>query len=475
MLEEIHEHSDAQRMLTMNDSDSHEDENISDETFGDDNEDDEILWELSPIHFSPENRKIRDLLAADANQELDARPKFQRDYVWDRKTASRLVESVLLNVPLPIVYTAAEEEEDKEVVIDGKQRLLSLFGFIRDEFPSDKKSFKLTGLKTKTASGKALNGKRFKDLEPKHQNKIKNSTIPIIKIEPDSDANVRFEIFERLNSGAVKLNAQELRNCIYRGRFNEFLLELAESKKFRTNVGEKRALSRMKDAELVLRFLMFGNMNYTDYQGQLKPLLNDFMERHQKLDDKRKEEFSGKFKQATDLSFSVFGKNAFRRFQKGDEENHNGQWDNRFNRALFDVVMWGFTQYEKRKIIDNSNAIREALIRLSIEDERFKNSVTFNTGGKEPVKYRFSAWERQLKEILGSKNAQKEKRVFSPDLKRKLFDASPTCSLCKNEIQDIDDAEVDHITPYSNGGVTDPSNAQLTHRYCNRAKSNKEF
>lgn len=302
----------------MNDDDSLESKNVPDDkTYGDDNKEDEILWALSPIHFAPENRRIKDLNSAYANKELQVRPSFQRKYVWNKKKASRLIESVLLNVPLPTVYTA-EEKDGTEVVIDGQQRLLSLFGFIDEKFPLDGQPFKLSNLETSTESGISLNGKKFSDLETKYQNKIRNHTIPIIKIQSDSDPDVRFEIFERLNSGAVNLNAQELRNCVYRGSFNDFLFEMAENPKFRDVVGAPRALTRMRDAELVLRFLMFENMNYKDYQGRLKELLNGFMRQNQELNDKRKEEFVRKFKQATDLSFSVFGKNAFRRFFNGE-------------------------------------------------------------------------------------------------------------------------------------------------------------
>ena len=442
---------------------------------GDDNEGDEILGALSPIHFFPENRKVKDLLSAHVNQELDVRPSFQRGYVWDRKKASRLIESVLLNVPLPLIYTA-EEDDGKEVVIDGQQRLLSLFGFIEGKFPQDLKPFKLSGLKKKTESGAALNGKKFSDLETKYQNKIKNYSIPIIKIASGSDPNVRFEIFERLNSGAAKLKEQELRNCIYRGPFNEFLFELAKDKNFCNSVGISPALTRrMDDAELVLRFLAFYDKTYLRYPNSMKEFLNDFMHRYQGLTDEgKKEEFSRIFKQAVDLSRTVFGEHAFRRFRVGDAKNPNGQWDTSFNRPLFDIVMWGFTQYKKHEVVPNSDAIREAFINLHIEDEKFRETITASQGGKTPVTYRFEEWKKRLDEILGSRNTQNKPRLFPAKVKHDLFKQSPLCAICQQTIQEIDDAEVDHIVPHSKGGATDISNAQLTHRFCNRSKSNKE-
>jgi len=156
--------------------------------------------------FSTSTRRVRDLNSDYTNQELDPRPSFQRGYVWDLAKASRLIESVLLNVPLPLIYTAEEADNTKEVVIDGQQRLLTLFGYIKGEFPRNGRPFRLKHLKILSD----LNGKLFNELDDPYRTKILRYDMTIIKIGSSSDPNVKFEIFERLNSGSVSLNPQEL-------------------------------------------------------------------------------------------------------------------------------------------------------------------------------------------------------------------------------------------------------------------------
>jgi hypothetical protein len=433
---------------------------------GDDEGDIDLPGSFKPMVFAVSQRRVRDLLGDKANKELDPRPPFQRGYVWDRAKASRLIESVLLNVPLPLVYTA-EEKSGLEVVIDGQQRLLTLFGFIEGKFPRDQRLFRLSKLKIL----KELNGKTFDKLDQDYQRKIQRYNIQIIKISSDSDANVKFEIFERLNSGSVSLNAQELRNCIYRGRFNDLLRELIEYQNFRNAVATDSALDRMKDAELVLRFLAFYDKTYLNYPGGMKSFLNDFMAEKSAITEDRAKSLSEAFKKSCDLAYTVFGTDAFRRFSIGSEKNHSGQWERTVNRALYDIIMWGFTQFDKPIVMKNSDAIRDELIDLTVSDEEFRDAITAATGDKNRVKYRFEAWKSRLEKLLGG--YQQGKRLFDPQLRRQLFEAKPVCGVCGQTIHTLDDAQVDHVEPWSVGGATRPENAQLAHRYCNRVKSSK--
>ena len=151
---------------------------------------------------------------------------FQRYFVWDMKKASKLIESVLLDIPLPTIYTS-EEDDNKEYVIDGQQRLTSFISFIDGIFP-DGREFKLTGLDVLTS----LADKKFSELDESYQNKIKDYPVHKIKFKRESDPELKFEIFERLNTGAVSLNQQELRNCIKRGPYNELIRTLAKDRDF---------------------------------------------------------------------------------------------------------------------------------------------------------------------------------------------------------------------------------------------------
>src|SRR3990172_3109289 len=205
--------------------------------------------------------------------KLDIQPQFQRQYVWDNVKASRLIESIFLDIPLPIIYLS-EEEDGKTYVIDGQQRLTSLFGFIDGKHP-DGKPFKLV----KTSVFPALIGKTFRELPDDLQEKITCYKVRIITFLKDSAQNLKYEIFERLNSGSVSLNDQELRNCIFRGTYNEFLKELSDDPDFRFLLGIQRPDKRMKDVELVLRFAAFYHSTYLNYKSPMKNFLNQYGEK----------------------------------------------------------------------------------------------------------------------------------------------------------------------------------------------------
>ena len=417
---------------------------------------------FDPVKFDTSSRRIRDLFADYNDGILNPNPNFQRGYVWDKQTASRLIESVLLNVPLPLVYTA-ETDDEEEVVIDGQQRLRTFFGFMSNRFPGNDKKFALSGLKIKTE----LNNKTFEELDKNIKSALRKYNIQIIKISHDSDPEVKFEIFERLNSGAVKLNAQELRNCVYRGSTNDVINELSENEKFSKLIGVSQK-SRMKDAELVLRYISFLRKTYLNYNGGMKNFLNNYMIEDREINQKTKDEISQKFKDAVDLAFSVFGDHAFRRFSKGHIDNPNGEWERTLNRAVYDIVMWSFSIFPKHIIMSNLDEIRESFIRLNVDDELFLDAILQGTGDKLRVTRRFEIWKAELDKIIQN---QTSSRTFKFSIKQNLFNSNNICGICRQQINHLDDAEVDHIIPYSKGGQTVIENAQISHRYCNRRKS----
>ena len=173
------------------------------------------------IYTEPADAEIESLYNKHKRGKLIVQPDFQRDYVWDRKRASRLIESALLSIPIPIVYIS-EEPDNKEYVIDGQQRLTSFFSFLDGKFP-DGGDFKLTGLRV----FEELNGKNCSELTDNLQDVIRYFKLRTVTFKRESDENLKFEIFERLNTGAVPLNDQELRNCIYRGPYNDLVDELS--------------------------------------------------------------------------------------------------------------------------------------------------------------------------------------------------------------------------------------------------------
>lgn len=134
--------------------------------------------------------------------------------------------------------------------------------------------------------------------------------------------------------------------------------------------------------------------------------------------------------------------------------------------------MYTFTREDKNKVYQNLDSIREALIYLMTNDQDFIDSIELSTSSAQAVTKRFDKWRLALQDIIGVR--QKEPRYFTLELKQELYDADPTCSICSQKIQNIDDAAVDHIEQYWTGGKTIPENARLTHRYCNWARPRKD-
>lgn len=399
--------------------------------------------------------------------KLIVQPDFQRYFVWDVSKSSRLIESALMDIPIPVIYLS-EEKDGKEYVIDGQQRLTAFFSFIDGKLP-DNKDFKLTGLKI----FRELNGKFFKELKDEFQDKVRYCKIRTITFRQESEKDLKFEIFERLNTGAVSLNDQELRNCIYRGSYNLLLRELSRDPDFVYLMGIKNPDKRMKDVELVLRFTSFYHKTYLNYRPPIRQFLNDDMEEYKDISDSKAGELKNAFKNSMAIIKSLLGDNAFKRFYVGDKKNPNGSWEpKKFNASLYDILAYSFAREDKNKVYQNLDSIREALIFLMTSDDEFIDSIERSTSSHQAVTKRFDKWRMALQGIIGV--SQKESRCFSLKLKKDLFDNDPTCSICGQRIRLMDDAAIDHIEQYWMGGRTIPENARLTHRYCNWARPRKD-
>lgn len=431
------------------------------------NDDDFNLSGKQKIYTSIGDPEVKGLHDKQKRGRLNIQPDFQRQFVWDNKKASHLIESAILGIPLPVVYFS-EEPDGKVSVIDGQQRLTAFFSFIDGKFP-DGKEFRLSSLKV----FKELNRKRFSDLDDEIQEKITECKIRTITFSADSHKDLKFEIFERLNSGSVKLNDQELRNCIYRGRYNNLLREMSTDKTYMKIMGYQKRHKRMLDIEFVLRFASFYHQTYLRYKSPMKKFMNEEMEAYRDISDNEASKLKKAFDNSVSLVFSLLGANAFRRFTVGTEENKNGKWESQqFNAALFDVLMWSFAEQDKNLVMRNLDSIREELIYLMSTNQEFNDSILLATSSTKRVEQRFEIWSASLKRVL--QNETKSDRCFSRGLKKEFYDKDPTCAICGGHISGIDDAAMDHKKQYWLGGETVPDNARLTHRYCNNARSRSD-
>jgi hypothetical protein len=267
------------------------------------------------------------------------------------------------------------------------------------------------------------------------------------------------------------LSDQEIRNCIYRGEYNDLLCGLANVEQFRRLLGISGEASRMQDVGLVLRFMAFNGVSYLNYKEKMRSFLNYRMRDRQNISDILTAKYRENFLNACDLYFTVFGDRTFRRYSEGTKGNPAGRWERSLNKAVFDCLMVWFARYEKRQIIEKKDAIREKFIELCVDDREFQDSIKLSTADQARVVTRFRKWGEALEAIVDAPTSSR--RQFSYAMKESLFATDDSCNECHQRIEHIDDAEVDHAIPFSLGGETDLGNARLTHRYCNRAKGNR--
>ncbi len=413
----------------------------------------------------PNEPPIKDLCDRVNKGKLDVQAEFQRQYVWEKRPElkSKLIESVLLKVPIPVVYTA-EMQDGKEVVVDGQQRLRTFVEFCK------KDGFKLSRLKIL----EDLNGKGYSDLPESLQERIDSYPIRVIKILKESHPEIKFDVFERLNRGSVKLSDQELRNCIYHGSFNNLIKKLIKNEDFLKLQNLAKPDNRMKDAERLLRFFAFCDKGLQNYKSPLKSFLNNYMEEKREIYEKETQEKTELFKKSIELCKNVFydtGDNNLvgRRWVKEEDEELSGYSSPVFNEGIFDAQMVGFMEYSKHDIMPKLQVIRDAFIDL-VSTPNFAETVEIGTYDTKMTKKRMDKWLTKLREIIDYPS--NDRRLYTYEEKRKLFEQKDgnICQVCKNKLMDIDDAHVDHIERYVEGGKTILKNAQITHRFCNLNK-----
>ncbi|MDB5577887.1 MAG: hypothetical protein JWR80_3063 [Bradyrhizobium sp.] len=389
---------------------------------------------------------------------LHLQPKFQREYVWALRPElpSRLIESLLLEIPIPPIYFGKNADGSLEM-IDGQQRLTTLVNFVSNRFALRKLN--------RMAS---LNHKLFKELTQQQQEKILDTPIRSIVIDAARNTGLRYEVFERLNRGSMALNEQELRNCVYRGPFNDLLAELEMDLNWRRVKGGSSPEARFKEREIILRFFVFAN-RLSNYTGRLKSFLNEYMEQYRPQEgDATLKGHAVSFKQTAQNIYAVFGENSARLYEINPRTNKGG-WDSKFSVAAFDIQASALMSQPTAKVQKASEQIRELFLFLLLTDADMQGAISKATGSVVQTKIRWTKFRDLVDQILNSTSI--EPRFFDFEFRRQLFESSPVCQICRNQIHSMDDSTVDHIHPWSKGGKTVHDNGQLAHRGCNARKN----
>lgn len=405
------------------------------------------------------DRSLSELHRWYKNGRIIVDPEWQRNYVWNDRMASKLIESFLIDIPVPVIYLAKTKEQKYEV-IDGLQRLTSVFRFFDNEM-------KLSRLEILND----LSGKNFREIDRQSQNKLEDAVLR--SFELDSNAtDIHFIVFERINTGSVKLNDMEIRNCLFRGPLNDLLKTLSEVDEFRKSVNQPSLVNRMQDRALVLRFLAFYERTHHKCDKGLKRFLNEFLDTYRFASSDKIDEYRKKFIHCMRACLTVFGGSAFR--LKSDiakpGTKSSGEWSTRPNAAIFQVISTSFHRYDLGAITRASDQIYESYVDLINTDAVWVDRVRRATGEATRLKYTFDRWHERLDQVMSNVELVDRKRIFSRQLKEEMFNLNSTCKICGQKIALIDDAAMDHDVRYWDGGKTVPENAQLVHRLCNQKK-----
>lgn len=311
------------------------------------------------------------------NNEINV-PEFQRNFVWSQSQSSRLIESFLVGLPVPAVFLYTVRTNQDYLVIDGQQRLRTVFDFFDGRFGDEVNGFRpkfdLKGLNDKSE----YVGKTFSTLEYSDQKKLKNATLRsfiVMQLDPDDHTSI-FHIFERLNTGGTALANQEIRDCVYNGEFSKLLRELNIIENWRTIFGKPKPDRRKRDVELILRF--FALRNTEEYRKPMKGFLNTFMEINMNPKHSDLVLYREVFETTCQSVVDCLGARPFH-IRAG------------LNASVFDAVMVAFS-HKLSEIPDDILTRFEELI----QDKGFQESTVSGTTDEGVVARRFEAASKYL-------------------------------------------------------------------------------
>lgn len=328
------------------------------------------------------------------NIQLD--PSFQRRDAWNNKVKSRFIESLFLGLPIPqIILAEQKEKKGKFIVIDGKQRLLSLKQFVSPD--SDEKPLKLSGLEIFSKFNRMTykditSGMYYDDIDA-----FNNQTIRTVVIKNWKYVEILYLLFLRLNTGSVKLSPQELRQALYPGKFIDYINSTAvKSDPLKRMLNIKRADFRMRDVEILIRYFAF-YFYASLYAGSMQNFLDMTCNKlNKEFDEDQIAIAMENFNNAVDLTFGVFSdKNAFKKYKKG-------KYEDKYNRAVIDIMLFYFSQVkEPETILSHKEQIRASFEELCTNDENFLSALESTTKSLSAVHYRFKKWGVELSSITG--------------------------------------------------------------------------
>jgi len=319
---------------------------------------------------------------------IDLTPKYQRRERWGVDRQSELIESFLLNIPVPPIYLA-EEEYGIYSIIDGKQRITATADFLSN-------SFKLRKLE----SFPELNGLKFRELPPPLQNALRiRPYFRVITLLKQSKPELKYEVFLRLNRGGIRLNNQEIRNVAFRGHLNDAIYECAENDFLRSALNisgsKSAAYQQMQDAELVLRFLMLKE-KWQNFSGSFSRSMDKFMIEKAHIDQDKSIQLASSFDEAITRVADLWGEHAFERWD-------GKKWRKQALAGLYDAQMIAAHELSDTHFQALKGKQKEILDRTKMlfTNDSFEEAVRLGTNTPSRMKYRVEMIKSELLNLAG--------------------------------------------------------------------------
>lgn len=342
-----------------------------DSSFGD--------YPIDTLLIRNETRTVHDILRRIEKGSYVMDPDFQRDFIWPEDKQSKLIESVMMRIPLPVFYLA-EDDHGNMVVVDGLQRLSTFRSFVNNE------------LLLVLPDQKELNRKRYKDLPPKLQNRVEDCNLILYVIDAKVPERARLDIFERVNGG-IPLTRQQMRNCLFMGQATSFLKSEATTPLFLNATGGSLDAKKMRDREFVNRFCAFQLIPLNEYKGDMDGFLARCLRKMNNLSAGELEQLSAQLKSSLSNNVKVFERHAFRK--------HSNVQNPRsvINASLWDVMSTGLSRYSESIVEARADALREGFFAL-VGDPEFDKSITYGTNDTKRVVKRFEMANAMIEKVF---------------------------------------------------------------------------
>ena len=339
---------------------------------------DEPVYFLNDIMVRSETRTVGDVVTRIKRGRYVMDPDFQRDFVWAPKTQSKLIESCIMRIPLPVLYVA-EGVDGRIMVIDGLQRLRTFVRFLSDELT-------LTDL----GDDHPLTGLKFSQLPIGLQERVLDTQLTLYILDKDAPQRTHLDVFERVNSGAT-LSRQQMRTAIFNGPGTRWLDKMSKSRHFLKATGRSLNAKIMRDQEAINRFAGFHVLGWKDYKkGDIDDFLARTLDRLNECDGRYFTTLATSFFKSMQLNYRIFGHHSFRKSLVEPKGNRS-----LINIALFDVLSWSFARLQGCLDDPHLREIEARVVDL-VRNKEFCDAITRGTNNTRQVQTRFKMAESQL-------------------------------------------------------------------------------